>query len=45
MVIYESTFQQLQFGRASAIGVVLTVIIMLVTALQFRLSRCFVFYS
>ena len=45
MVIYESAFQQLQFGRASAIGVVLTVIIMLVTALQFRLSRRFVFYS
>ena len=45
LVIYESAFQQLQFGRASAIGVVLTVIIMLVTALQFRLSRRFVFYS
>lgn len=45
MVIYESAFQQLRFGRASAIGVVLTVLIMLVTALQFRLSRRFVFYS
>ncbi len=45
MVIYESAFQQLQFGRASAIGLVLTVLIMLVTALQFRLSRRFVFYS
>jgi multiple sugar transport system permease protein len=45
MVIYESAFQQLQFGRASAIGIVLTVLIMLVTALQFRLSRRFVFYS
>lgn len=39
MVIYESAFQQLQFGRASAVGVVLTVLIMLVTAAQFRLSR------
>ena len=45
MVIYENAFQQLQFGRAIAIGVVLTVLIMAVTALQFRLSRRFVFYS
>jgi multiple sugar transport system permease protein len=45
MVIYESAFQELQFGRASAIGIVLTVFIMIVTALQFRLSRRFVFYS
>lgn len=45
MVIYETAFQQLQFGRASAIGIVLTIVIMLVTALQFRLSRRFVFYG
>jgi multiple sugar transport system permease protein len=45
MVIYESAFQQLEFGRASAIGIVLTLIIMGVTALQFRLSRRFVFYQ
>lgn len=45
MVIYESAFQQLRFGRASAIGVVLTILIMLVTAAQFRLSRRYVFYS
>lgn len=45
MVIYESAFKQLEFGRASAIGIVLTIIIMLVTALQFRLSRRFVFYG
>lgn len=45
MVIYESAFQQLQFGRASAIGIVLTLIIMAVTFLQFRLSRRFVFYQ
>jgi len=37
--------QQLEFGRASAIGIVLTLIIMGVTALQFRLSRRFVFYQ
>jgi multiple sugar transport system permease protein len=45
MVIFESAFQQLEFGRASAIGIVLTLIIMAVTALQFRLSRRFVFYQ
>ncbi|GAA2091756.1 sugar ABC transporter permease [Microlunatus panaciterrae] len=45
MVIFESAFQQLQFGRASAIGIVLTLLIMGVTALQFRLSRRFVFYQ
>ncbi|NNG38811.1 sugar ABC transporter permease [Flexivirga sp. ID2601S] len=45
MVIYENAFQQLQFGRASAIGIVLTVFIMLATALQFRLSRRFIHYS
>ena len=31
MVIYESAFQQLQFGRASAIGIILTLIIIGVT--------------
>lgn len=45
MVIFESAFQQLQFGRASAIGIVLMALIMGVTALQFRLSRRFVFYQ
>jgi multiple sugar transport system permease protein len=45
MVIFESAFQQLQFGRASAIGIVLTLIIIGVTALQFRLSRRYVFYQ
>ena len=45
MVIYESAFKQLEFGKASAIGIILTVLIMLVTAIQFRLSRRFVFYG
>jgi multiple sugar transport system permease protein len=45
MVIFESAFQQLEFGRASAIGIVLTLIIIAVTALQFRLSRRYVFYQ
>ncbi|MFJ4998570.1 carbohydrate ABC transporter permease [Microbacterium sp. NPDC088619] len=45
MVIYESAFRELDFGGASAIGIVLTLLIMLVTAIQFRLSRRFVFYG
>lgn len=45
MVIYEAAFQRLEFGLASAIGIVLTLIIIGVTALQFRLSRRFVFYQ
>jgi multiple sugar transport system permease protein len=45
MVIYESAFQQLEFGLASAIGIVLTLLIMLVTAIQFQLSKRYVFYG
>jgi multiple sugar transport system permease protein len=45
MIIFESAFRQLEFGRASAVGVILTALIMAVTALQFRLSRRFVFYQ
>lgn len=44
MVIYQSAFQELQFGLAAAIGLVLMLIIMLVTWVQFRLSKRFVFY-
>lgn len=45
MVIYESAFRELEFGRASAIGLVLMLLIMLVTAAQFRLAKSFVFYQ
>jgi multiple sugar transport system permease protein len=45
MMIYQSGFQELRFGRASAIGIVLTALILAVTALQFRLSRRYVFYQ
>ncbi len=45
MVIYESAFRQLDFGGASAIGIVLTLLIMLVTAIQFKLSQRYVFYG
>jgi multiple sugar transport system permease protein len=45
MVIYETAFEQLRFGQSSAVGVLLFVLIMAVTALQFRLSRRFVHYQ
>lgn len=45
MVIYETAFQQLEFGKASAIGLVLMLIIMAVTAVQFQLSKRYVFYQ
>jgi multiple sugar transport system permease protein len=45
MVIYETAFEQLRFGQASAVGVLLFLLIMAVTALQFRLSRRFVHYQ
>ena len=45
MVIYESAFRELEFGRASAIGLVLMIAIMLITAIPFRLARRFVFYQ
>ena len=45
MVIYESAFRQLDFGGASAIGIVLTLLIMVVTAVQFKLSQRYVFYG
>ncbi|MFT4219261.1 MAG: sugar ABC transporter permease [Microbacterium sp.] len=45
MVIYEAAFQQLEFGLASAVGIVLTILIMVVTAIQFQLSKRYVFYG
>ncbi|MFI6875032.1 carbohydrate ABC transporter permease [Streptomyces sp. NPDC050400] len=45
MVLYQTAFEQLRFGEASAIGVVLFALILAVTALQFRLSRRFVHYQ
>jgi len=45
MVIFETAFQRLEFGQGAALGVILTIIIMLITALQFRLSKRFVFYQ
>jgi multiple sugar transport system permease protein len=45
MVMYESAFSFLQIGYGSAIAVVLFVAILVVTAIQFRLSRSWVFYQ
>lgn len=45
MVIYESAFRELEFGLASAVGIILTLLIMLVTGIQFWLSKRFVFYG
>lgn len=45
MVIYESAFRQLDFGGASAVGIVLTLLIMVVTGIQFKLSQRYVFYG
>ncbi|GAA1179875.1 carbohydrate ABC transporter permease [Nesterenkonia xinjiangensis] len=45
MVVFEAAFQRLEFGLASAAGLVLMLIIMLITWAQFRLSRRFVFYQ
>nr|WP_231885593.1 sugar ABC transporter permease [Kocuria sp. ICS0012] len=45
MVVYQTAFQQLEFGKASAIGLVLMALIMLVTLAQFRLSRRYVHYQ
>jgi multiple sugar transport system permease protein len=45
MVIYESAFRQLDFGGASAVGIVLTLLIMVITGIQFKLSQRYVFYG
>lgn len=45
MMIYESAFSFLQIGYGSAIAVLLFVVILLVTAIQFRLSNKWVFYQ
>jgi multiple sugar transport system permease protein len=44
MVIFESAFQRLDVGTASAVGIVLTLLILAVTAVQFALSRRYVHY-
>ncbi|GMA30320.1 carbohydrate ABC transporter permease [Litorihabitans aurantiacus] len=45
MVIYQTAFQNLQFGYGSAISMVLFAALLLLTGVQFVLSRKLVFYS
>jgi multiple sugar transport system permease protein len=45
ILIYQSAFQNLQFGYGSAISVLLFLLLMVVTALQFVIGRKWVFYS
>jgi multiple sugar transport system permease protein len=43
--IYQQAFQNLRFGYGSAVSVVLFVVVLIATYLQFRISRRWVFYS
>jgi len=45
MIIYDVAFRNLQFGYGSAIAVLLFLIILILTGLQFLLSRKLVFYN
>jgi multiple sugar transport system permease protein len=45
LLIYQTAFQNLRFGYASAISVLLFVVLLLLTGAQFALSRKWVFYS
>jgi multiple sugar transport system permease protein len=45
MQLYEAGFQNLKFGYASAISVFLFAAVLALTAVQFRLSRRWVYYS
>ena len=45
MVIYESAFKYIEFGYGSAIAVLLFLLILVVTIVQMRISRLWVFYQ
>lgn len=45
MLIYRTAFQNIQFGYGSAISVVLFLLLLALTGLQFLISRKWVFYS
>lgn len=45
MVMYESAFKNMEIGYGSAIAVILFIVILLVTAAQFGLSKRWVFYQ
>ena len=42
--IYTQAFQDFNFGYASAIAYLLFIVIVVVTAIQFRVSRRFTYY-
>jgi multiple sugar transport system permease protein len=43
--MYQQAFQNLRFGYASSISVILFIVVLIATYLQFRISRKWVFYS
>ncbi len=43
--MYQQAFQNLRFGYASSISVILFIMVLIATFLQFRISRKWVFYS
>jgi multiple sugar transport system permease protein len=45
IVMYQNAFQNLQFGYGSAIAIVLLLIILAITGLQFLAARKLVFYQ
>ncbi|MET9907535.1 sugar ABC transporter permease [Streptomyces sp. NPDC006476] len=45
LLVYQTAFQNLQFGYASAVSVLLFVALLVITAVQFTVSRKWVFYS
>lgn len=45
MILYEAAFSFLQIGYGSTVAVLLFLVILLITALQFRLSRSWIFYQ
>jgi multiple sugar transport system permease protein len=45
MLIYRTAFQNIEFGYGSAISVVLFLLLLVITGLQFMISRKWVFYS
>lgn len=45
MVLFESAFKNQEIGYASAIAVILFIVIMIVTIIQFALSKRWVFYQ
>jgi multiple sugar transport system permease protein len=45
MLIYESAFKNIELGYAAAIAAMLFVVILLVTVIQFRISKALVFYQ